>query len=287
MRRYTGSRKKLFASGVPGQVVLRDRGRFRVCQGVFAPDCRSDELAVARTIQTAAVFEHLHKREIRTHWTGEWFSLGDGLVVEEASVPERESLSGHTELMAVGPKLTVRTRVSQSFRERIVQDKVRLSREHWLRDDLPELGARLQRPFVEALWKEEFEQYSASDLPQLYRWVSEVVHNLETFCNHFGAEVLDVTLSVARCLQSGEFVLIGSLSLDELTLVLGRQEYGRETLLNWYKLKQPGWYGSLQAAQRRYPYEPARWPACPPLPADIEGQHLQIHLDMQHQFDGV
>ena len=296
-----GSSKKMIASGETGLLFQEDLGFTSIFDRGVIPDFQSDELARARTMQTACAFAWLEQNGFRTHWhKRKWSPSGKGLIVQEAKVGDKPLLSGETSLDVIGLEMLFRVRASKKFCGRVARGEVDLPIDVWQSSTPPQRNELLSRPFVEASTKWEAvdryltpeEALNYVDLPihslhYLYRWVSQMAGYLNEFYWHAGATLIDGKVEVARCRQTDDFVLIDGISLDELGVRFDYQEFGKNPVRDWYKSNHPDWYAALQQAQEDYPDDPSKWPDYPAIDEKLAAEHVKRYRQMSSLLDGT
>jgi len=222
------------------------------------------------------------------------------LVVEEAIVGDLPLLSGKANLKMIGLEMLFRVRASKKFCARVKRGEVIRPPDVWPPDRELEPNDLLFEPFVEASTKwekvdrylspEEAAKYvdlTVYELFSLYQWVSRIAERLSELYGCIGATLIDGKVEVAKDIQTGEFVIIDGISLDELGVVYNGTEYGKNPLRNWYKENHPEWYQALQQAQKDHPDDPSKWPEYTPLDPEVAFGHVERYKFIASRLENV
>jgi phosphoribosylaminoimidazole-succinocarboxamide synthase len=291
----------MVSSGTPGLIFQEDQGLTSVFDVGPIPGFQSDEIARARTKQTACAFAWLERLGVTTHWHNhEWTEARNGLVVREAQVRDEPSLSGQVDADVIGLELLFRVRASEKFRGRVLRGEVVLPEDIWPSDQQLRAGDRLLRPFVEASTKwEKVDRYLTPEeasvhvalgqgtLIELYHWVSYVAGCLDKLYDLVQATLVDGKIEAALHRTSRKFVVIDGISLDELGVMYNDEHYGKNLLRDWYKENHADWYQALQKAQKEHRDESQYWPVYPPLDKELADKHVKHYTEMASMLESV
>lgn len=250
------------------------------------PDFKSDDLARARTLQAASIFEYLALKEVSTHFRRLISPVS--LHVDECQVQDKPLLSGQADYEMVGLEVLFRMGTSEKFCGRVKRGEIDFNSFEFLKQGQRlRPGVTFKKPYVEASTKwDDLDGYltvkqasnltdmSKKDVSRLYRWVGQIGQHLDDLFTELGYSLVDGKVEVARDKTTGGFILIDGISLDELGVMKGDEHWGKNLLRNEYKRNHPKWYAELEAAQEAYPKDKTKWPNCPPLSDEVKDLHV-------------
>lgn len=142
-----------------------------------------------------------------------------------------------------------------------------------------EAGTRLSHPLLECSTKHQDADTYVSDvqaaklagitldeLEQLYTEARKVAEYLKNRFRSIGFDMKAGKTEWAR-LHSGKFILVDSVSPDELTLV-GQDglSYDKDLVRQWYETEHPEWVAKVSQAKKAHPNDKSKWPTYEAVP---------------------
>ena len=281
-----GSSKMLRNSGIPSQVNVIDRGTTSVFDRGPISGFMCPRLAKARITQTVCIFDRLAVSNIPSHFVARIDE--DTIRVQECRVRDLPLLSsGPAFADMIGLEILFRVRASKKFCDRVARSEVPEEKIKLPAGVVLEPGVRFEIPFIEASTKwDDIDDYLSDEqaaqlagLTQVEQWqlfdmVAVAGQSLDRLFESLGFELDDGKFEVARRFDTGTFVLIDAVSLDELGVRKGQEYYGKNLIRDHYRSNESDWYAALMRAQSEHPNNPSRWPGYPPLPQELMDTHV-------------
>jgi len=289
-----GTSKMMRCSDTRGEIEMIDRGTTSVFDRGAIPDFESNDIAIARTTQTEALFHVLKYHGTRTHCVGR--ESDTSLRVRESRVNNLPLLSGFASAKMLGVEVLCRWQASKKFFERYQKGEIPASKLRLYTGDVLKPGTRFAAPFVEfsTKWRPggdvylsdieaaEVTQSSEQDIREVLDLGKKVAEIIEHFVFKTGYFLEDFKIEVAKEYGlGGRFCVIDVITLDEMGMSKNTDQiYGKNPIRFYYQERHGKWVQELKAAQAEFPEDKKRWPEYPPLPDWLKREQVSKYQEV-------